>query len=379
MLAIPWDSRTIVEVGAIMVLTLLLLWAIWWQLPKRQVAKLALKISDPKARADTEDSFRKTIGQALGGAAVLIGAGFAYLQFSAQQQATYDQLQSARDVLISNQVSKGFEQLAGDKPAMRLGGIYALEGVMNTSPKYHTPVLEALCAYVRASTTHQRGLLGVLSAALNGSTVGTADDGPPTDIQAALTVIARRQRKLVGVSGDVVADYGGARDVDLAGAKISGANLRNANLSRANLSEADLSDANLSRANLDHANMRSANLSGANLRNADLSGANLRDADLSNANLTIAKLSGARLDSASLSGANLRGVNLGNVNLSNADLKDADFRGGGLDSANLNGVRNLTQAQLDETCGTAKLPPDLVLRPCLTPSATPAKEPANDQ
>jgi len=29
---------------------------------------------DPKARADIEDNFRKTIGQALGGLAVLLGA-----------------------------------------------------------------------------------------------------------------------------------------------------------------------------------------------------------------------------------------------------------------------------------------------------------------
>ena len=89
------------------------------------MARLALKIRDPKARADTEDNFRKTVGQALGGAAVLIGAGVAYLQFTQQQQASHD-------LLISNQVAKGFEQLAGKKIAMRLGGIYALEGVMNT-------------------------------------------------------------------------------------------------------------------------------------------------------------------------------------------------------------------------------------------------------
>ena len=85
------------------------------------------KIRDPKARADVEDNFRKTVGQVLGGAAVLIGAGAAYLQFTQQQQSTH------HDLLISNQVSKGFEQLAGTETAMRLGGIYALEGVMNTS------------------------------------------------------------------------------------------------------------------------------------------------------------------------------------------------------------------------------------------------------
>jgi uncharacterized iron-regulated membrane protein len=59
----------------------------WWWWPKRQVNRLRLTIRDPKARADVEDNLRKTIGQLLGGAAVLIGAALAYLQFSQQQQS----------------------------------------------------------------------------------------------------------------------------------------------------------------------------------------------------------------------------------------------------------------------------------------------------
>ena len=114
-------------------------WWLWWRLPKRQVDRLQLTIRDAKARADVEDSFRKTMGQLLGGAAVLLGAAFAYLQFQQQQR-------SAHDLLISNQVSKGFEQLGSDKLVLRLGGIYALEGVMNTSEQYRRPVFEALTA-----------------------------------------------------------------------------------------------------------------------------------------------------------------------------------------------------------------------------------------
>ena len=45
--------------------------AFWWWWPKWQVNRLALEIRDPKARADLEDSFRRTVGQLLGGAAVL--------------------------------------------------------------------------------------------------------------------------------------------------------------------------------------------------------------------------------------------------------------------------------------------------------------------
>src|SRR6266705_475867 len=147
--------------------------AFWWWWPRWQVNLLALEIRDPKARADVEHKFRKTVGQLLGGAAMLCGAWLAFLQFSQQQQ------QAAGDLLISNQVSKGFEQLASDKMAIRLGGIYALEGVMNASERpeqYRGPVLEMLCAFVREYTIGK-----------------TVFEKPAIDIQAALTVIGRRK------------------------------------------------------------------------------------------------------------------------------------------------------------------------------------------
>jgi hypothetical protein len=176
-----------------------------------------------------------------GGAAVLIGAGFAYWQFTQQQQ-------SSRDLLISNQVAKGFELLGNkdDKIQQRLGGIYALEGVMNISDQYHQPVLEALSAFVR-----------------DGIQTGTGDGPPATDIQAALTVIGRR--KAIGTGWP-----------DLTGAHIPKADLSNADLSGAHLNGTDLSGAHLS----------GADLSGAYLNGALLSRAVLIGAYLSNANWT---------------------------------------------------------------------------------------------
>ena len=42
-------------------------WWLWWRLPKRQVDRLRFTIRDPKARADVEDNFRKTIANCLAG------------------------------------------------------------------------------------------------------------------------------------------------------------------------------------------------------------------------------------------------------------------------------------------------------------------------
>jgi hypothetical protein len=248
------------------------IWWLWWRLPKRQLHGLDTQIHDPKARADTEDNFRKTVGQALGGIAVLIGAGAAYLQFTQQQRTATEQIitqqkaaadqiaaqqkiaadqiaaqmkasenqqQGTQDLLISNQVGKGFEQLARDKIAMRLGGIYALEGVMNTFERYHGPVLEALCAFVRESTQQK-------VAAKSGK--GTSRPPPATDVPAALTAIGRRKQ--------------GPGQVDLAKANLSGADLAHADLSHAILRDAALRSAHLSNIDLTGADLSAADLSG---------------------------------------------------------------------------------------------------------------------
>jgi uncharacterized protein YjbI with pentapeptide repeats len=230
------DIRTIIAIAIVALALLAAIWWLWWWLPKRQVARPSRTIRDPKARADTEDNFGKTVGTALGGAAALIGAVVAYLQFTQQQQASHD-------LLISNQVSKGFEQLAGKEMAMRLGGIYGLEGVMNTSDQCYQPVVEALCSFVRESTTRRQVTLTTLLEALFAPPRWHRGERqykptPATDVQAALTVIGRRKEELrLGY-------------LNLAGAKIPGADLNRANLFNANLNDVILSGANLHGANL---------------------------------------------------------------------------------------------------------------------------------
>jgi uncharacterized protein YjbI with pentapeptide repeats len=238
LLATRWPWLLIGISAAAVVLRLA--WWLWWELPKQQANGLGLL---NKERAEVEDNYRKTIGQLLGAAVVLIGAGAAYVQFTQQQQA-------AHDLLISNQVSKGFE-LLGNKDGQieqRLGGIYALEGVMSGSTQYHQPVLEALCAFIRGATRAKTNFAA-----------------PATEIQAALTVIGRRGPG----SGKV-------------------------NLVDAHIPQADLSDAHLEYAILNGAHLEYAILNGAHLEQADLSDAHLEQADLGNAHLEYASLIGAK-------------------------------------------------------------------------------------
>jgi uncharacterized protein YjbI with pentapeptide repeats len=335
----------------------------------------------PKDRADIEDNFRKTIGQALGGIFVLLAAGLAYYGTLQTMQVNEDQAlhtqQSGRDLLISNQVSRGFEQLASKETVMQLGGIYALEGVMRASEQYHQPVLEALCAFVRDRTKTETG------------------DGPPaTEIQAALTVIGRRKP-----FGDGYPDLAHThlRKAFLSTANLSGANLSNADLSGSDLSGTDLTFADLDNANLTNANFtagvktqvetqagpisisrwvgRPADLTRATLFNADLGGANLGGAKLTDAKLIGAHLVGTFLDAADLSlaaldYADLTGAHLAAADLRHAILADANLTGATLTEetiltdTDLRGAR-VTQAQLDQACGTdVKLDPGLIIKPC---------------
>jgi hypothetical protein len=81
--------------------------------------------------------------------------------------------------------------LCGMPIEQRLGGIYALEGVMNTSEQYHRLVLEALCAFVR-DRTHAADTLPKVTKKTPSA---APEQQPAADVQAALTVIGRRDTK----------------------------------------------------------------------------------------------------------------------------------------------------------------------------------------
>jgi hypothetical protein len=372
-------------IGALVVLLVFLVgggW-LWWKLPKWQMR--SIRVREPKDRADIEDNFRKTVGQVFTGLFtglfVLLGAGIAYwgtfqtLQANTDQarqtlQANEDQArrsqQTARDLLISNQAARGFEQFGSDNVRVRLGGIYALGGVMNTSEQYYHPVLEALCTFVRDSTKAETG------------------DGPPaTDVQAALTVIGRRAptgAEVPDLSTAVFNPGGHLSQAELSSAQITGCDLRYARLARANLIRSYLGVWRIThvspstvgpgssqvtfqvtasvhvedRVNLSHADLSSANLSLANLGQADLSDAILSDANLTGVRLEWADLSNAKLVKTSLTGAFLTGTKLAGADLTGAKLNGADL-----------GKVTVSQSQLDKACGTnVTLDPGLTVKPC---------------
>jgi len=346
--------------------------------------KLALQkdmLTLEKDRVNAQNAIYAILVQALGGTFFFVTA---YL--------TWRNVRATEEKQVTERFSKAVDQLSNSSLEVRLGGIYALERIAKDSEKDHWTIMEILTAFIQSKSPVARPA-GDRPSALAPSPApdipsqAAAQHQPITmDIQAALTVIGRRD-----VTKDPPDRQIDLSDTHCAGAKLGGASLPGANLRGANFSEAVLVGANLSsvclsEANLDRVAFSAANLSaamlddahlngvqfmGTNLQEANLSramlcdaqlvGANLYKADCDGANLQNAYLTDADLREASLNAADLTGAFLLRTNLQKANLNTAIFSGTKLVEAQLKGAIALTQAQLDQAIIDAKttLPADL--------------------
>jgi hypothetical protein len=253
---------------------------ILWKVPQWQVSSFAE--SDKGIRAKDlfamEDDARKTIAQILGGAFVLAG-----LYFTARTYLLNYEGQ------ITDRFSKAVGQLGHESIAVRLGGIYALERIAKDSTKDSWTILEVVTAYIRSNSSWKGGPEFV-------------EQGPPTDIEAALAVIGRNN-----IWSSHRESY-----LDLIGVDLRRAYIANANLDGANFADAHLEGADLRLTSLNHSDFRGAFLGPAleGWNGADLEYASLICADFTNANLLKANLSSTNLTNANFTNANLERTDL---------------------------------------------------------------------
>ncbi|WP_344406940.1 pentapeptide repeat-containing protein [Streptomyces longisporus] len=234
-------------------------------------------------------------------------------------QQVDDEHALTREKQVTDRYNAAVNNIGGDSLEVRLGGIYALQRIMEDSHRDQPSIVNVLSTYIRDHAKKPKQVTDL------------PDRKQVVDVQAALTALGYRDPA-----------YDGTARVDLSGSYLSRAYLRGANLTGANLTGADLSGATLLEAHLrgaylSSADLQEADLKGADLRSADLRVADLRDGFLDGADLSGATLRGADLSSqvlsgvdlsgTILSGANLSGVDLHGANLSGADLRGADLRG----------------------------------------------------
>jgi hypothetical protein len=262
----------------------------------------------------------------LPGLAALLALVFTYQQVN----ATNVQLQIAEQGQITDRYNAAITNLGSPSIEVRLGGIYALQRLMQDSPRDQPTVIAVLCAFVRDQTA---------------LTVATASShpAPPTDIQATLTVIVSRN----------TAHDGTTTVVDFDRAQLANSQLYRADLARADLAGANLAGANLTGADLTGADLTGADLAGADLTGADLNGAALHGADLKHANLDLAtveaNLVGADLTHATLVGATLADAEAATANLTGAIMTSAHLAGADLYRA-LKGLPRTPSSRFTASC-----------------------------
>lgn len=244
------------------------------------------QIVDPTARAAAINSIRQTLLAAAAGIVAALGL-----------VATFRTYMLARRAQYSDRYAKAVTLLGADRLDGRVGAVFALEQLARESVLEQQTITNVLVAFVR-----RRALL-IESEILQQNTPTRMDYGQAedrADIQAALTVLARR--RVSGFSEDRL----DLSRVDLRGLKLQYARLENANISSSALHDADLTGAMLKGADLSGSCLVRANLRGASLEQANLDQANLDWADANDANFKGARLAGTKLENIDLSRTKLR-------------------------------------------------------------------------
>ncbi|MFJ2005982.1 pentapeptide repeat-containing protein [Streptomyces chartreusis] len=294
--------------------------------------------------------------------------------------------QASKELHVSErgQITSRFNAAVGNLGSqsldIRLGGIYALQRIMQDSARDHPTVVSVLAAFAQrhagssADSLKEPLVIPTVQPGVPPADSRNDTEVPPTpepDVRAAIATLAhRRPDRDRGTVIDLsTTDLRGLRFTERAPIKLPGVDLTEADLRLASLIGADLHEASMYKANLEYADLDRANLRGADLSDASLTGTSLDGADLRRANmgcgytdvetgglyycvnlqdswlqgadLRNAEMSDADLRNATLSGADLRGADLSRSNLSNADLTNADFRGAKLPDAKLKGAKRI--------------------------------------
>ena len=296
-----WTFLTVtLGVGSLVVLVLVL--------PQFLISSRHLSLTS-KEQLDAEAGLRSSFIQLLGGVVLAVGLYFTARGF-----------QLTREGHITERYAKAIEQLGNSNADVRIGGIYGLERIARDSATDRETVIEVLTTFVREHT--------------RSSHKTPADTKVEADVQAAITVIARRPNP---DSEEHSLDFyhsglNGAnfRSGDFRGAMFYYSRLDNAMFSRANLEGAGLSFCRAQGAAFTRSNARGANFVNAKYVNGWFIGADLSDADFygcdlsgsdfgrryaedGNSPLRPPVLTNARFTGAKLTGTNLRGVDLRTV------------------------------------------------------------------
>ncbi len=211
-----------------------------WVVPEWQAQYHSENVTDESFPL-LANEYRKTIAQIIGGFLLLVGVYLNWRRITAVEQ----EVRSSEDRQITERFTRAIEQLGNSRLEVRLGGIYSLERIAKDSKKDHWTVMEVLTAFIRENARWEgEGAepedVHSGEEAIPTSSPSPSPSPPPppskvvtkTDIQAALSVICRRQW--------IDAESG---PIDLHGTDLRGYDLTGGFLEKAHLTDTHLENA----------------------------------------------------------------------------------------------------------------------------------------
>ncbi|MEU0948497.1 pentapeptide repeat-containing protein [Streptomyces canus] len=288
-----------------------------------------------------------------GSAALVTGLRTALIQLIAAAGAGIALLYTARNYRltrrgqVTDRFTKALERLGSDEMYIRIGGVIALEQILQDAPEQSLHTAQVLGAFIRRRAPKARSInVELTTRVVNarktamrrpGASTGREQPLPLTpdeDVQAALTVLTRPDlRRRIGPAG---ADFS---NLHLAGATFYESDLSYFNLSGATLSEARLRSAILVETNLDDADLSNSDISHANCTNARMNKANLSGSWVARANFTKAFMHHANLTECYILGGVFKNTRLQDSIFNAATIDEVDFTDTNLRGASFNGAR----------------------------------------
>ena len=314
------------------------IWDDWLRIGGREVRSPGEQpIVETWRIVETNSETLRNVGILIGGGVALVfgiwRARVADRQATAAQEqakaalgqlgATQEQLEIARESLLSDTYQRVAEMLGSDVLAVRLVGIYGLQQLAEDEPsKYHIRIMKLFCAYVKHPTGREQDEHPIYQR---------IDDPldlpvPSADVQAVMNAIGSRsaQGRSIELAKDFTLDLRGA---DLVGIDVHGMNFARADLRSVRLFHANLINADLSQARMNEARLEAASLHCTNFFKAALHAAELGDCVAEKANFCKAKLLGANLSDVNLKGAKLRDADMNSANLLRTSFECTDISG----------------------------------------------------
>lgn len=267
---------------------------IWF--PRFQVAALD-KIPDGTNRPQLENEYRRTWAGILGGFVLFGGIVVAWRRADAAMR----QAAATEQGNITERFTRAIDQLGamkhtneGDQPNLevRMGGISALEMIVNDAPRVEHDRYLAQVAMVLQAYVQENAKLGT-----------TVSGKVRSDVQMSISVLGRLVNFPITPIGLIRFEFS---NLDLPGLNLTALNtpMMGWNFNESNLVGAQLVSANISLRAVG-ACLEGANLSSAILQMADLRGANLKKAMLIGTNFWGALLSGTQFQGAIMNGATI--------------------------------------------------------------------------